>query len=67
MTQSDESDNEKKTEKVVNYVAFGIYYDSEHEASESNSLVNMVFVIMNQKRRVICKILIIIYFWNAVN
>jgi hypothetical protein len=38
VTQSDESNNEEKTEKVANYVAFGISYDSEHEASESNSL-----------------------------
>ena len=38
VTQSDELDNEKKTENVGNYVAFGIFYDSEHEASEFNSL-----------------------------
>ena len=38
MTQSDESDKEEKTENVANYVTFGISYESEHEASESNSL-----------------------------
>jgi hypothetical protein len=28
----------KKLKNVANYVAFGVSYDSEHEASESNSL-----------------------------
>jgi hypothetical protein len=37
VTQSDELDNEEKAENVANYVAFGISYDSEHEASESNN------------------------------
>ena len=35
VTQSNASDNE---ENVVNYLAFGVSYDSEHEANESNSL-----------------------------
>jgi hypothetical protein len=39
VTQSDESDKEEKAKNVANYVAFGISYESEHEASESNSLV----------------------------
>jgi predicted nucleic acid-binding Zn ribbon protein len=38
VTQSDESDNEEKAKNVANYVAFGISYDSEHDANESNSL-----------------------------
>jgi hypothetical protein len=38
MTQSNESKNEEKAENVANYVAFEVSYDSEHEASESNSL-----------------------------
>jgi hypothetical protein len=38
MTQSDEPNNEEKAENVANYVAFEVSYDSEHEASESNSL-----------------------------
>jgi hypothetical protein len=38
VAQSDESDNEKKAESVVNYLALGISYDSEHEVSESNFL-----------------------------
>jgi hypothetical protein len=38
VTQSDESDKEEQAENVANYVAFKTSYDSEHEASESNSL-----------------------------
>jgi hypothetical protein len=38
VTQSDESNNMEKAKNVANYVAFGISYDSEHEASESNFL-----------------------------
>jgi hypothetical protein len=38
VTQSDESNNEEKAENVANYVAFGVSYESEHEASECNSL-----------------------------
>jgi hypothetical protein len=30
----------KKYENVGNYVAFGVSYDNEHEANESNSLDN---------------------------
>jgi hypothetical protein len=36
VTQSDESDNVEKAKNVANYVAFGISYDSDREASESN-------------------------------
>jgi hypothetical protein len=38
VTQSDESDQEEKAENVANYVAFGVSYDSQDDASESNSL-----------------------------
>ena len=40
VTQSDEFDKEEQAENVANFVAFGTSYDSEHEASESNSLDN---------------------------
>jgi hypothetical protein len=36
--QSDELDQEEKAENVANYVAFGVSYDSQDEASESKSL-----------------------------
>ena len=36
MTQSDESDKDD-AEEGVNYLAFGVSYESEHENSESNS------------------------------
>jgi hypothetical protein len=38
VTQSDESDQEEKAENVANYVAFGVSYDSQDDASESKSL-----------------------------
>jgi hypothetical protein len=38
VTQSDESDQEEKVENVANYVAFGVSYDSQDEASEFKSL-----------------------------
>jgi hypothetical protein len=38
VTQSDESNQEEKAENIANYVAFGVSYDNEHKASESNSL-----------------------------
>ena len=38
VTQSDESNKEEQAENVANYVTFGTYYESEHEASESSSL-----------------------------
>jgi hypothetical protein len=37
-TQSDESDQEEKAENVANYVAFGVSYNSQDDASESKSL-----------------------------
>jgi hypothetical protein len=67
VTQSDESDQEEKDENVANYVAFGVSYDSQDDVSSPNLLmVIMVFVIMNQKRRVICKKLITICIRNTV-
>jgi hypothetical protein len=48
VTQSDESDNEEKAKNVANYVAFGISYDSAHEASEYNSLDNEYGICDNE-------------------
>jgi hypothetical protein len=48
VTQSDELDNEEKAENVANYIAFGISYDSAHEASEYNSLDNEYGICDNE-------------------
>jgi hypothetical protein len=38
VTESDESDQEEKAENIANYVAFGVSYDSQDDASEFKSL-----------------------------
>ena len=50
VTQSGDSDKEEKAENVANYVAFGISFESEHEASESNSLDSEHGICVNESK-----------------